>query len=65
MISSTLLVKETVLWYVYIYIYIYHKTVSFTNKVLDIHIHIYLCGTTFVHKRVFNYHKYRWKEQNN
>ena len=22
--------------YIYIYIYIYHKTVSFTNKVLDI-----------------------------
>ena len=27
--------------------------------------YIYLCGITFVHKRVLNYHIYRWKEQNN
>ena len=26
---------------------------------------LYLCGITFVHKRVLNYHIYRWKEQNN
>ena len=30
-----------------------------------IYIYIYLCGITFVHKRVLNYHIYRWKEQNN
>ena len=36
--------------YVYIYIYI---------------IYICLCGIAFVHKRVLNYHIYRWKEQNN
>ena len=27
--------------------------------------YIYLCGITFVHKRVLNYHIYRWKWQNN
>ena len=26
---------------------------------------IYLCSITFVHKRVLDYHIYRWKEQNN
>ena len=26
---------------------------------------IYLCSITIVHKRVLNYHTYRWKEQNN
>ena len=39
--------------YKYIYMYIY------------ILIYIYLCGITFVHKRVLNCHIYRWKEQNN
>ena len=44
--------------YIYIYIYTY------------IYIYIYLCGITFVHKTVLNYHIYiiyiyRWKEQNN
>ena len=28
-------------------------------------IYIYICGMTIVHKRLFNYHIYRWKEQNN
>ena len=30
-----------------------------------IYIYIYLCSITFVHKRVFNYHTYRWKEEQN
>ena len=30
-----------------------------------IYIYIYLCSITIVHKRVLNYHIYRWKEQNN
>ena len=30
-----------------------------------IYIHIYLCSRTMVHKRMLNYHIYRWKEQNN
>ena len=30
-----------------------------------IYIYIYLCGITFVHERMLNYHIYRWKEQNN
>ena len=33
--------------------------------IYNIYICIYLCGITFVHKRVLNYHIYRWKEQNN
>ena len=35
------------------------------KKTKKIYIYIYLCGITFVHKRVLNYHIYRWKEQNN
>ena len=41
--------------YIYIHTYIYIYT----------HIYIYLCGITIVHKRVLNYHTYRWKEENN
>ena len=40
--------------YIYIY-YIYALHIY-------IYIYIYLCGITFVHKRVLNYHIYRWKE---
>ena len=40
--------------YIYIYVYIY----------IYIYIHTYLCCITCVHKRVLNYHIYRWKEQN-
>ena len=29
-----------------------------------IYIHTYLCCITCVHKRVLDYHIYRWKEQN-
>ena len=45
--------KDETKKYIYIYIYIY------------MYIYIYLCGITIVHKRVLNYHIYRWKEQNN
>ena len=38
---------------------------SYRSRMSDIYINIYLCGITFVHKRVLNYHIYRWKEQNN
>ena len=38
MISSTLLVKETVLWYIYIYIYIYiYVTVHHVPKCMSCH----------------------------
>ena len=47
--------------YIYIYIYIH----IYINIYIYIYIYISLCGITFVHKRVLNYHIYRWKEQNN
>ena len=48
-------------FYTYICIYIYlYKCIY-----IYIYIYIYLCGITIVHKRVLNYHIYRWKEQNN
>ena len=47
--------------YMYIYIYIY----IYVYIYIYIYVYIYLCGITFVHKRVLNYHIYRWKEQNN
>ena len=42
MISSTLLVKETVLWYIYIYIYIYVLG-AFVKLWQDLY--IYVLGT--------------------
>ena len=30
-----------------------------------IYMYIYFCSITFIHKRVLDYHMYRWKEQNN
>ena len=29
------------------------------------YMYIYLCGITFAHKRVLNYHTHWWKKQNN
>ena len=42
------------------YIYIYTCCTYIAT-----YLHIYICGITFVHKRVLNYHIYRWKVQNN
>ena len=51
--------------YVYIYSIVYSIVYSIYSVYIYIYIYIYLCGITFVHKRVLNYHIYRWKEQNN
>ena len=45
---------------VYVCIYIYICVYMYI-----IYIYIYPCSITIVHKRVLNYHIYRWKEQNN
>ena len=49
----------------YIYIFIYINICIYMYIYIYIYIYLYLCGITFVHKRVLNYHIYRWKEQNN
>ena len=51
--------------YVYIYIYVCIYIYVYIYMYVYIYTYIYICGITVVHKRVLNYHIYRWKEQNN
>ena len=56
--------------YIYICIYKYMDIIYIYIYIKYIYIYIYntcihLCSITIVHKRVLNYHIYRWKEQNN